>query len=308
MTLLSEASLISRQNMYKTYVNCDESKLQAAERVKDEIIAILDEHKGWSGAMIHKELTARGIKIGRDKFYRIINRYKLTLNSKKKVWRKRHRPVKPAKNLIINHTFHRVFEVLFSDYTEIETEEGKLQLLLLEDLVSRYITSYRISNTCTAAPVVEALEESMSLKSSLGLRYSTIFHTDRGSEFVNHAVKNLAIKHDLKISNTGKYHCYENPYMESLNRTLKHSLGLRVKFPTKEAAEEQIANAIKQYNYEHQHSSIGKRVPYSILTSYTGKNRGKPEVFQCAEATLGRGGRTYTKSLIVKVKKIGLDK
>jgi len=308
MTLFSEAGLLSRQNLYKTYVNCDESKLQRTEHIKDEIIAILDEQKGWSGAMVHRELTARGIKVGRDKFYSIISRYKLTLNSKKKAWRKRNRVAKPAKNLIINHTFHRVFEVLFSDYTEIETDEGKLQLLLLEDLVSRYITSFRISNTCTAAPVVEALEESLSLKRSLGLRYSTVFHTDRGSEFVNHAVNNMAKKHDLRISNTGKYHCYENPYMESLNRTLKHSLGLRVKFPTKEEAIEQIEKAIKQYNFAHHHSSIGKRVPYSVLTGYTGKNRGNPEVSKGSGTPPGRGARTFSKSLIVKVKKIGLDK
>jgi len=308
MTLFSEAGLISRQNLYKTYINCDQTKLDRTERIKDEIIAIQEEHKGWSGARIHKELATRGIKVGRDKFYGIVNRNKLTLNAKRKRWRRQHPVMKPAGNLIINHTYHRVLEVLFGDYTEIQTDEGKLELLLIEDLVSRYVTAYRISNTCTAAPVVEALEESMSLKKSLGLRYSTIFHTDRGSEFVNHAVQNVARKHGLKLSNTGKYHCYENAFMESLNRTLKHSLGLRVKFRTKAEAIEQIEKAIKQYNYAHHHSSIGKRVPYSVLKGYTGKNRGNPEVSEGSCTPPGRGARTFSKSLIVKIKKIGLDK
>jgi len=307
MTLFCEANLINRQNLYKTYLHCDEDKLMRKDMIKDTILSILDERPGLSGTQVRGELILKGIPIGRDSFYSILNRYKLTLNSRKKAWRKRRSKVKPVNNLIINHTFRRVFEVIFSDYTEIETNEGKLQLLLIEDLVSRYITAYRISNSCTSAPVVEALEESLALKKTLGLRYPTIFHTDRGSEFVNHAIKNIAAVNHVLISNTGKNHCYENAFMESLNRTLKHSLGLRVKYPSKEEATNSINVAINQYNLSHKHSKLGKRTPYSVLMSYTGKNRGKPGGKSGSCPPPGRRARTYSKSLIVKVKKIGLD-
>lgn len=294
--------------MYKTYVHCNVSKLEHKDRIKDEIIGILERRPGLSGTQIRKELNEKGISIGRDSFYKLINRYKLTLNSKKKVWRKRHPYLKPSQNLIINRTFHRAFEVLFADYTEINTDEGKMQLLLVEDLISRFITAYRISKTCTAAPVVEALEESLALKASLRLKYKTIFHTDKGSEFVNHAIKNLAYANNVQISITGNNHCYENAFMESLNRTLKHSLGLRIKFSTKEEANSAIDTAIKRYNYEHHHSSTGKRIPYSVLMNYTGKNRGNPQVKSDSCPPPGQGARMYSKSLIVKIKKIGLDK
>jgi putative transposase len=197
---------------------------------------------------------------------------------------------------------------VLSDYTEIETNEGKLQLLLVEDLVSRYITAFRISNTCKSAPVVEALQESLALKASLRLKYKTIFHTDRGSEFVNNAIKNIAAANNVQLSNTGKNHCYENAYMESLNKTMKHCLGLRVKFATKEDARLSIEAAIFRYNNEHRHSSIGKRVPLSVLMSYTGRKTGKPEGKSGSCHPPGRRARTYSKSLVVKIKKIGLDK
>lgn len=308
MSLFSEVLMISRQNLYKTYLNCNEEKLQCKDHYRDVILSILEERRGLSGTQVYNELQTRGYEIGRDYFYEIVTRYKLTLNSRKKAWKKQHYKSKAATNLVMNRTFHRVFEVLFADYTEINTKEGKLQLLLVEDLVSRYITSYRISNTCTSAPVIEALLESLELKASLKLRYKTIFHTDRGSEFVNHALKSVAASKGVDISNTGKNHCYENAFMESLNKTLKHGMGLRVQFATKKEALEHIEVAINMYNNEHHHSSIGKRVPHSVLMGYTGKKTRKPEGKTRSNPTPRQGTRTYSKSLVVKIKKIGLDK
>jgi putative transposase len=308
MTLFSEASLLSRQNLYKTYRHCNAQKLHFMDMVKDKVLSILKERAGISGVQVRAELLLQGIIVGRDRFYRMINQYRLTLNSRKKAWKRGRSKVKSAKNLIIDHTFRRVFEVLFSDYTEIVTQEGKLQLLLIEDLVSRYITAYRISKTCTAAPVAEAIKDSLALKASLNLRYNTIFHTDKGSEFVNKLVKVLANENQLLISNTGKHHCFENAFMERLNGTLKYSLGLRVIFPTKAEAIAAIKEAIDRYNNAHKHSSIGKRTPYSVLMSYTGKKSRKPQVFVPSCPLPGQGARTYSKTLVVKIKKIKLDK
>ena len=308
MSVFSEASLISRQNLYKTYVHCDDVKLERSEQLKLMVISILDEHKGWSGAQVYRYLCELGVKIGKGRFYKMIKDGNLTMSARRKSWKRSHKPKKPAKNNIINQTFHKVFEVLFTDYTEINTLEGKIQLLLVEDLVSRYVTSYKISDTCSSGPVVEALKESMELKASLGLKYKTILHSDRGSEFVNHAVENLSHECNFQLSNTGRIRCFENPFMASLNRTLKHSFGLRVKFSTKAEAEEAIKDAVFRYNHKHKHSSIGKLVPRSALMSYTGKKRAKPEVKSGSYRPSGRGARTYCKSLSVKVKKINLDK
>jgi putative transposase len=263
--------MMSRQNIYKTYLHCDEQKLQRTDQVKTAILSVLEQRPGLSGVQIRSKLSEQGIQIGRDRFYRLVSAWKLTLNSKKKSWRSKRYKTPAAHNKLINRTFRRVFEVLVSDYTEINTEEGKLQLLLVEDLVSRYITAYRVSPTCTSAPVASAFQESLKLKSSLGLRYQTIFHSDRGSEFVNHAVRDIARDNHVVISNTGKHRCYENAFMESLNKTLKHSLGLRVTFPSKTDACGCIETAINIYNFERQHSKVGNRIPYSVLTGYTGK-------------------------------------
>lgn len=298
---------MSRQNFYKTYLHCDLEKLYSKDKVKSAILSILEKYPGFSGSQVRRKLSEQGVQIGRDSFYRLVNDHRLTLNSKKKAWRSKRYKTPAAHNQLINKTFRRVFEVLFSDYTEIDTEEGKLQLLLVEDLVSRFITAYRVNSTCTSAPVAAALQESMELKSSLGLRYQTIFHSDRGSEFVNHTVRNIAMENNVVLSNTGMHRCYENAFMESLNKTLKHSLGLRVKFSTKAEAFECIKMAINTYNFERQHSKLGNRIPYSVLTSYTGKkgNLLSEKAPFCHSS--GRVARIYSKSLKVKVKKINVD-
>ncbi|MDP3013229.1 MAG: integrase core domain-containing protein, partial [Candidatus Subteraquimicrobiales bacterium] len=276
--------------------------------VKNKIEYILLDRQGISGNEIRKELTSQGIKIGKTKFYWLVKRFKLTVNSKKKAWRTKNYKMPASPNLIKGRTFRRVFEVLFADYTVIETKEGKLWLIMVEDLISRYVTSYRICGSCKSFPVVEALAESMALKKSLKLRYTTIFHTDRGSEFVNHAVENYAQNYEINLSNTGENHCYENAFMESLNKTLKHCYGLRTNFTTKEEANDEIGKAIKRYNNFHHHASLGKRIPYSVLMSYTGLRKGRksenPEGKSCSNHPNGRVARIYSKSLSVKIKRI----
>ena len=308
MSLMSENLCMSRQNLYKTYVHRDLSKEIEEHRHQQSIEDVLVANKGLSGSQVRRELEAGGVHISRDGFYRLVNRNKYTLNSRSRAWKSKPYKLQAAANLIKNKTFRRVYEVLFADYTEIKTDEGPVQLLMVEDLISRYITSFRICDTCKSWPVVEALEESMALKSALNLRYQTIFHTDRGSEFVNHAVRNIAFKHDILLSNTGNNHCYDNPYMESLNKTLKYTLGLRVNYTTKEEASLDIAGKIEHYNQAHKHGSLGKRVPYCVLMHYTAVKSRNPEGKRGSCRPAGRAERTFSKSLAVKIKKINLDK
>jgi putative transposase len=308
MTVFSRVLGKSRQNLYKTYLqerpDKNEERSIQMQAVREMIIL----NPGLPGTSIYRKLLECGYYIGRDRFYDLVNQGHLTMNAKRKKWKSREYNVKAAPNLVENKTFSRVYEVLFADYTEIATAEGEVQLLLVEDLVSRYITAKQVSASCSSAPVIEALQESMELKLSLGLRYKTIFHTDKGTEFVNYAVKAFAEQNNLVLSNTGINRCYENPFMESLNKTLKHHLGLRVELPTKAEAYNQIERVIDIYNNERVHSKIGKRIPCDVLMSYTGKKTrslgGKPA--SCPPS--GRGARTYSKSLRIKVKKINIDR
>ena len=307
MSLFCEAVLINRQNLYKTYMNDTNGTMRKKDALKGSLISLSADNEALSGSQLRQFIQSKGVNIGRDAFYKLVKELHLTLNSRKKAWKKQHNSRLPVKNLIMNHTYHRVFEVLFSDYTQIATCEGKLELLLIEDLVSRAIVSYRISNTCTSAPVIEALEESLALKAFFKLRYRTIFHSDKGSEFVNHALRKVAQENNVLVSNTGKGHCYENAFLESLNRTLKHSLGLRKKFKTKREATVTINSVITFYNNEHRHSNIGKRTPYSVLMSYTGKKSKIPDGKERVATTSTKVPRIYSNSLAVKIKPIHIN-
>ena len=80
---------MSRQNLYKTYLHCDLEKLYYKDKVKSAILSILEEQPGLSGVQVRRKLSEQGIQIGKDSFYRLVNDYKLTMNSKRKAWRRR---------------------------------------------------------------------------------------------------------------------------------------------------------------------------------------------------------------------------
>lgn len=95
--------------------------------------------------------------------------------------------------------------------------------------------------------------------------------------------------------------------MESLNKTLKYTLGLRVKYTTKEEAILDIEGKIEQYNKAHKHGSLGKRVPYCVLMHYTAVKSRDPEGKPGPCRPASRAARTFSKLLAVKIKKINLD-
>ncbi len=175
-------------------------------------------------------------------------------------------------------------------------------------MIRRILCALLLKSICIYDTISRLTRSCLALKSSLNLRYQTIFHTDKGSEFVNHALKRSAAVNNVLVSNTGKFHCYENAFMESLNRTLKHSQGLRTKFSTKSEAVAEISKAIYSYNTLHQHSKLGKRTPYTVLMSYTGKKSETTGGKSAFCTTSGKVARIYSKSLIVKIKRIGTVK
>jgi putative transposase len=75
----------------------------------------------------------------------------------------------------------RADQVWSSDITYVPLRRGFLYLVAVMDWFSRYVLSWRLSNTLEGSFCVEALEE------ALGLGQPEIFNTDQGSQFTAHA-------------------------------------------------------------------------------------------------------------------------
>ena len=95
-----------------------------------------------------------------------------------------------------------------------------------------------------------------------------ILHSDRGSQYACHDVKNLLAKNNFIQSMSGKGNCYDNAVMESFFKTLKSDLVYWEKYLTRDEAKKSIFEYIEvYYNQKRMHSSIGYMSPAEFESS-----------------------------------------
>jgi len=107
-------------------------------------------------------------------------------------------------------------QVWAADITYIPMARGFLYLVAIIDWYSRYVLSWRLSNTLDADFCVEALQE------ALRKGKPEIFNTDQGAQFTSEAFTELMEQHGIRISMDGKGSYNDNLFIERLWRTVKY--------------------------------------------------------------------------------------
>lgn len=92
--------------------------------------------------------------------------------------------------------------------------KGFLYLVAIIDWYSRYVLSWRLSNTLDTDFCIEALEE------ALRKGKPEIFNTDQGSQFTSEEFTEALKKHGIQISMDGKGSYNDNLFIERLWRTV----------------------------------------------------------------------------------------
>ncbi len=107
-------------------------------------------------------------------------------------------------------------QVWCSDITYIRLSQGFVYLVAIRDWYSRYVFSWRLSNTLEATFCVEALEEALS---HYGL--ADIFNSDQGVQYTSEAFTGVLLTKEVKISMDAKGRAFDNIFIERLWRTVK---------------------------------------------------------------------------------------
>lgn len=118
--------------------------------------------------------------------------------------------------LLRNLEIERCNQVWSSDITYIPMEKGFLYLVAIIDWYSRYVVSWRISNTMEVSFCLEALQE------ALKKGKPEIFNTDQGSQFTSNYFTNCLSSNNIQISMDGKGRCLDNVFVERLWRSVKY--------------------------------------------------------------------------------------
>jgi len=152
-------------------------------------------------------------------------------------------------------------QVWAADITYIPMARGFLYLVAIIDWHSRYVLSWRLSNTLDAGFCVEALEE------ALRKGKPEIFNTDQGSQFTSEAFTGLLQQHGIRISMDGKGSYNDNLFIERLWRSVKYEEVYLKAYQNGTEARIGLGNYFRFYNTERPHQTHGYRTPAEVFTS-----------------------------------------
>jgi len=152
-------------------------------------------------------------------------------------------------------------QVWAADITYIPMARGFLYLVAIIDWYSRYVLSWRLSNTLDADFCVEALEE------ALKKGRPEIFNTDQGAQFTGEAFTGLLKQHGVKISMDGKGSYNDNLFVERLWRSVKYEEVYLKAYQDGRDARIGLGNYFRFYNTERPHQAFGYRTPAEVYTA-----------------------------------------
>lgn len=180
--------------------------------------------------------------------------------------------VYPKRNLSKNTLPHPIYPYLLrgvkaaypnhiwgTDITYIRLAKGFLYLVAFLDWYSRFILSWRLSNTLEEAFVIEAAEEAIS---NFGL--PDITNSDQGVQFTARDYLNIWLTNSVQISMDGRGRAMDNIFTERLWRTIKYEEVYLNSYESVTEARDGIGEYIDFYNNERFHQSLENQTPKSV--------------------------------------------
>ena len=152
-------------------------------------------------------------------------------------------------------------QVWAADITYIPMARGFLYLVAIIDWYSRYVLSWKLSNTLDANFCVEALEE------ALEKGKPEIFNTDQGSQFTGEAFTGLLKQHGIRISMDGKGSYNDNLFIERLWRSVKYEEVYLKAYQDGREARIGLGNYFRFYNTERPHQTHCYQTPAEVYST-----------------------------------------
>jgi putative transposase len=160
--------------------------------------------------------------------------------------------------LLRNVTIERVNQVWSTDITYIPMPAGFMYLTAVMDWHSRYVLSWRLSNTLEVEFCLEALEEA--------LRHSSpeVFNTDQGVQFTTPCYSRRLEAAGAKVSMDGKGRWLDNVFVERLWRSVKYEEVYLWRHETVAGLQAGLGKYFVYYNQARHHQALANRTPAEV--------------------------------------------
>ncbi|MBM3198166.1 MAG: IS3 family transposase, partial [Chlamydiae bacterium] len=224
-----------------------------------ELMKVIDriytEHPDKGNRRIVEDLKAAGYSVGRDLVRGLMRKMGIEAVYQKPNLSKPNFEHKIYPYLLRGVRIVRVNQVWSTDISYIPMKKGFLYLTAVIDWKSRYVLSWRISNTLSGGFCQEVLEEALTKGKP------EIFNTDQGAQYTSPEFTGILQREGIQISMDGRGRSLDNVFVERLWRTVKYE---DIYMKDYEGGKE-LHNGMKiyfpYYNEERLHSSLGYQVP-----------------------------------------------
>jgi putative transposase len=160
--------------------------------------------------------------------------------------------------LLRDRELTRVNEVWSSDITYVPMRHGFMYLTAVIDWYSRYVLSWRLSNTLEGRFCLEALEEALSMGRP------EIFNTDLGSQFTSQEYTSRLEEAGIAVSRDGRGRALDNVFVERLWRSVKYENIYINNYEHVNELESGLRSYFWFYDEERPHQSLEYRTPGEV--------------------------------------------
>ena len=149
-------------------------------------------------------------------------------------------------------------QVWSTDITYVPLPSGFMYLAAIIDWYSRYVLTWRLSNTLDGSFCQEMLDE------ALRCGRPEVFNTDQGAQFTAEAFTGRLQEAGVAVSMDGRGRCLDNVFVERLWRTVKYeNLYLRG-YESVPALERGLEQYFPFYNEERPHQALDYQTPEEV--------------------------------------------
>lgn len=206
-------------------------------------------------------LKRMGYKVGRDHVRTLLRKMGLEAIFAKPFTSKPHPKHAVYPYLLRDTQILYPDQVWSADITYIRLIQGFAYLVAIIDWFSRYVISWRLSNTLSADFCIEALAE------ALKYRRPEIFNTDQGSQFTSQDFIGLLAQNNIAISMDGRGRVFDNIFVERFWRSVKYENVYLHGYQTIPEAREGLKQYFDFFNMERLHQSLDYKTPWEVYSS-----------------------------------------
>jgi len=230
-----------------------------------ELMAMIDklytDYPFYGSRRMRAELRERGHEVNRKRVVRLMQKMGLqAIYPKKNLSKAAEHHIKYP-YLLKDLTINRPDQVWATDITYIRVGGGYLYLTAVMDWHTRFVLSWKISNTLDVSFCMEALEE------ALKIGKPEIFNSDQGCQYTSKDFTEALKGQGIQISMDGKGRAYDNIFVERLWRSVKYEEVYLKRYETGKEAVDGLNRYLTFYNDKRLHQALGYKTPRSWYTA-----------------------------------------